>query len=80
MLDGTQKTTHTSTEIQQPKQRCVEKSKPFFVARLNIYKSPGWFDIQSFDNVHDADIYCLMLNQDTDMIHKVFLEDDSDAG
>lgn len=73
MLDGTQKTTHTSTEIQQPKQRCV-------VARLNIYKSPGWFDIQSFDNVRDADIYCLMLNQDTDMIHKVFLEDDSDAG
>lgn len=53
-----------------------EKNK-YFVARLNIYKSPGWFDIQSFDNLRDADIYCLMLNQDTDMIHRVFMEDES---
>jgi hypothetical protein len=79
MLDGMTTTTCTNTEIQPLNQKCEVKSKPFFVARLNIYKSPGWFDIQSFDNLRDADIYCLMLNQDTEMIHRVFMEDDSDV-
>lgn len=44
------------------------------VYRLDIYNRPGWFLIQLYDNYVDADIYCLMLNQDTGIIHKVFQE------
>lgn len=45
------------------------------VYRLDIYKAPGWFLMQSYDNLRDAEIYCTMLNQDTGLIHKVFEDD-----
>lgn len=49
------------------------------VARLNIYLKPGWFDMKSYDNERDAIIYCEMLNSDTGLIHRVFVEDADDS-
>lgn len=46
------------------------------VYRLDIHKAPGWFLVQGYTDVRDADIYCAMLNQDTGMIHRVFEVDD----
>lgn len=46
------------------------------VYRLDIHKAPGWFLIQWYNDVRDADIYCAMLNQDTGMVHRVFEVDD----
>lgn len=65
-------TTCTNTEVQQPKQK-------FVVARLDIYHAPGWFTMQEYDNYQDAYIYCDMLNNDTNMVHRVFVEEVSDV-
>lgn len=46
------------------------------VYRLDIYKAPGWFLMRSYDRVEDAEIYCTMLNQDTELVHKVFEHDE----
>lgn len=75
MPDGTQKTTDTSSESQQQSPKYVETNK-FVVARLDIHTAPGWFDVKTYDNFQDADIYCTMLNQDTNMIHRVFIVDE----
>lgn len=75
MLDGTQKTTDTNSENQQQSPKSVEANK-FVVARLDIHNAPGWFDVRTYDNFQDADIYCTMLNQDTGMIHRVFIADE----
>lgn len=72
MQDGTKATTYTSSESQTPKPKSVETNK-FVVARLDIYNAPGWFDLQTYDNERDADIYCDMMNTDTNMIHRVFI-------
>lgn len=66
MQDGQTTTTSTNSESQTPKLKYV-------VARLDIYHSPGWFDLQTYDNERDAVIYCDMLNTDTSMIHRVFI-------
>lgn len=49
-----------------------ENKIKYGVFRLDIYHKPGWFRVQVFDNERDADIYCDMLNLDTNMIHSVF--------
>lgn len=46
------------------------------VYRLDINRAPGWFLVQSYKDVRDADIYCDMLNQGTGMVHRVFEVDD----
>lgn len=66
MQDGTLTTTDTNSENQTPKLKYV-------VARLDIYHAPGWFDLQTYDNERDADIYCDMMNTDTNMVHRVFI-------
>jgi hypothetical protein len=48
------------------------------VYRLDVYRAPGWFLVQSYTDLRDAEIYCDMLNTDTNMVHKVF-EEDSDS-
>lgn len=68
MQDGIPKTTDTNSENQIPKRK-------FVVARLDIHRAPGWFDVNTYDNEQDAEIYCDMLNQDTNMVHRVFVED-----
>lgn len=75
MLDGTQKTMDTNSGNQQQSPKSVEANK-FVVARLDIHTAPGWFDVRTYDNFQDADIYCTMLNQDTGMIHRVFIADE----
>jgi hypothetical protein len=50
-----------------------ENEKIYGVFRLDIYHKPGWFLIQSYNNQLDADIYCDMLNLDTNMVHRVFI-------
>lgn len=55
----------------------ITESK-YGVYRLDIYNSPGWFILNTYNNLKDALIYCDMLNQDTDLIHKVF-EVDNDG-
>jgi hypothetical protein len=52
--------------------------RKYGVYRLDINKAPGWFLMQYYDNVKDADLYCLMLTQDTGMVHKVFEEDEDE--
>jgi hypothetical protein len=47
------------------------------VFRLDIHKKPGWFLVKSYNNENDADIYCDMLNLDTNMIHRVYMFEDS---
>jgi hypothetical protein len=66
MQDGMLTTTDTNSENQTQKLKYV-------VARLDIYHAPGWFDLQSYDNERDADIYCDMMNTDTNMVHRVFI-------
>lgn len=61
-----------NSEKQTQKPKCVETNK-FVVARLDIHRAPGWFDIQVYDNERDAEIYCDMLNSDTNIIHRVFI-------
>jgi hypothetical protein len=46
------------------------------VYRLDIYTRPGWFLINSYDNVSDAILYCDMLNKDTEIPHMVFEMDE----
>lgn len=65
MRDGTKTITSTNTN-----------QKKYVVCRLDIYNKPGWFEMNSYADELDADIYCNMLNQDTDMIHRVFIEDE----
>jgi len=48
------------------------------VYRLDINRAPGWFLMQSYDNEKDADLYCLMLTQDTGMVHRVFEVDNDE--
>lgn len=55
-----------------------ESKKKYGVFRLDIHKKPGWFRVQVFDNENDADIYCTMLNQDTNLIHRVYFFEESD--
>jgi len=69
MLDGNTMITYTNSES-------LKLFKRYVVARLDIYRSPGWFDIQTYDNYQDARIYCDMLNSDTNMIHRVFEVDE----
>lgn len=47
------------------------------VYRLDIYNAPGWFRIKTYEDLRDAEIYCDMLNTDTNMIHRVFEEEDN---
>lgn len=51
----------------------------YIVCRLDIRTRPGWFRMQSYDNERDALIYCDMLNTDTNMVHKVFEEDEDES-
>lgn len=67
-------TTDMNSENQTAKPKSEEKNK-YGVYRLDIRTSPGWFLLQSYDNEQSAQIYCDMLNQDTNMVHRVFIED-----
>lgn len=67
-------TTCTNTEVQPQKQKSEEANK-YGVYRLDIHRPPGWFVLQTYNNERDAQIYCDMLNQDTNMVHRVFMED-----
>lgn len=74
MQDGTKTTTSTNSENQTPKPKSEEKNR-YGVYRLDIRTPPGWFVLQTYDNEQDANIYCDMLNNDTNMVHRVFMED-----
>lgn len=67
MQDGANQITSTNTNNQT--------SLKYVVARLDIYHAPGWFDMQTYDNEKDANIYCDMMNNDTNMIHRVFIKE-----
>ena len=60
--------------IQERRMECNSEAK-WGVYRLDINKAPGWLLMQSYSNEKDANLYCLMLNQDTGLVHRVFLED-----
>lgn len=71
-------TTYTNTEVQHQKQKS-EGTNRYGVYRLDIHRPPGWFVLQTYDNEQDAQIYCDMLNRDTSMVHRVFLEDETNV-
>jgi hypothetical protein len=57
-----------------------ENKIKYGVFRLDIYHKPGWFLMQTYENERDADIYCDMMNLDTNIIHRVFIfEDDNEV-
>jgi hypothetical protein len=49
-----------------------ENKIKFGIFRLDIRNSPGWFLVKEYDNEKDAEIYCEILNEDTNMCHYVF--------
>ena len=42
------------------------------VYRLDIRTKPGWFLMNTYNNLKDAWLYCDMLNADTGLVHSVF--------
>ena len=60
----------------QPIKPNLDESETIYgVFRLDIYHKPGWFLMNSYKEEQDADIYCDMLNADTNMVHRVFIID-----
>lgn len=53
-----------------------EEKIKYGVFRLDIRTPPGWFLMNSYNNQRDADIYCDMMNLDTNMVHRVFIFED----
>jgi hypothetical protein len=56
-------------------EKSLDEVKTFGVYRLDIYHAPGWFLMQTYNNIQDAIIYCDMMNTDTSIVHRVFEED-----
>jgi hypothetical protein len=59
-------------------EKSLDEVNTFGVYRLDIYHAPGWFLMNTYADERDADIYCDMLNSDTNMIHRVFINEKDD--
>lgn len=59
-------------------EKSLDEVNTFGVYRLDIYNRPGWFLMNTYADERDADIYCDMLNRDTNIIHRVFINEKDD--
>jgi hypothetical protein len=59
-------------------EKSLDEVKTFGVYRLDIYHRPGWMLMHTCAEETDADIYCDMLNSDTNMVHRVFIYEKDD--